>query len=1233
VLAVLLSPLELPIASLVSTPEDFFVTPTFSAKDTYEDSSLASEDGEESTVTFTKGAPLPAAYGGQSADEGSAVTPTTNPLALTPISPLLVAEEEVSLVTAIQPRRTARSDRHVENAMAAIAVASGDTSSELTEVTLDAEGNIVATTDVHGATKSAEYDEAGRPVRITNSDGSESYYAYNAGGQVTSISRTEAVAEQGPLAMLFSKISSPLWALADDEDTISYDYQNGDITDVRDGAGAVRYEYDEEGLVTAEYRADGSGIEYSYDELGNVVSSEEFESDLDRLSLGSFFRFSYASPLSAYLAEESSYNDNNKLAEYKIAWVEETLDAEVLSATTSEAATPVSTTTTEVAAPVATTSEVTAEVVAEPAADEPVAIPLLPEVIEEVIVETAQVVAGLFNRTTSTLALWFDVSLSRAFAQVQALTETPVEPVASSTPLYSISYSYDAQGNVTESRSSVGVVTSYRYDAHTDALLEKTVTSPSGVTSTINYELNADARIVASDGVGYEFSSSGMLTRAGANTYTYDEFGNRIQATGASYTYSGNRLLDVSYEDGRVVTYAYDDRGAVSSVSDTQKGLTEFTYAIDGAVESIERAGVKTSYTYDALGRRIARYSNVDGTWSYEYNGQLLKRVKAADGAMLREYFYTPTNELTAIRSGETLYQVVVSNNKSVTGLVEVKTGAMYTQRYDAWGTVVASDFPVALDIGYIGAFAETSLGLAVFGPRVYDPELGRFLSKDPLPGVLIDNLSQNEYIYAKNDPIHQYDPSGHASELAEKSDSPKRAMVETKAALDALYDELRVARSVHLALQDTPLPTIVDVAAYEESLATAAATVSALEVSIASLQEVLNQQEQTAIENENEALATLEEESQVVSEGVSPSAVVVALDTTNLSATSTQDVELIPVFDVVVPEINELPALSATVEVEASSTTVSALFVGGMVAMATMFLDEHIQKAEAKKKSKSKKKDKKKVSKKAKVKQDKKAKQLAKMRKQLDSLHRQLSVMKVKVDARVKSESEQRASNALLNIETTNVAQIARLNYAPVKPITTNTGSICGTLISCSPLSAGITSPSASYGATQTKSLSQYFTATNAHYALTACGFEQTVIGAGCGLLDGVLYAFEGDWTGAGLSSLSAVPFIGATGDYAKSARLALIALRTEIATKIASGHALTKHLNEFQDLGIVTGEQFVKHAESVISNPTHSKKLERGREAYFDQKSNTVLIHDPYNVDLGTIFRQNIDYYNNLK
>ena len=75
------------------------------------------------------------------------------------------------------------------------------------------------------------------------------------------------------------------------------------------------------------------------------------------------------------------------------------------------------------------------------------------------------------------------------------------------------------------------------------------------------------------------------------------------------------------------------------------------------------------------------------------------------------------------------------------------------------------------------------------------------------------------------------------------------------------------------------------------------------------------------------------------------------------------------------------------------------------------------------------------------------------------------------------------------------------------------------------------------------------------------------------------------------------------------------------QTAERISNGHAYEKHKGEFPE--IKTREQFKRHVEDVMNNPTEVKELERGRTGYWDQESGTVVIENPADPDGGTVFR----------
>jgi RHS repeat-associated protein len=61
----------------------------------------------------------------------------------------------------------------------------------------------------------------------------------------------------------------------------------------------------------------------------------------------------------------------------------------------------------------------------------------------------------------------------------------------------------------------------------------------------------------------------------------------------------------------------------------------------------------------------------------------------------------------------------------------------------------------------YTGKLEETRTGLSYFGARWYEPEIGRFLSPDPVLFQEENLISYNRYAYANNNPYRYFDPDG----------------------------------------------------------------------------------------------------------------------------------------------------------------------------------------------------------------------------------------------------------------------------------------------------------------------------------------------------------------------------------------------------------------------------------------------------------------------------------------
>lgn len=64
---------------------------------------------------------------------------------------------------------------------------------------------------------------------------------------------------------------------------------------------------------------------------------------------------------------------------------------------------------------------------------------------------------------------------------------------------------------------------------------------------------------------------------------------------------------------------------------------------------------------------------------------------------------------------------------------------------------------------GYTGHVNDADTGLVYMQARYYDPEIGRFLSRDPAGISVGDTFGVNRYVYANNNPHGYVDPDGEA--------------------------------------------------------------------------------------------------------------------------------------------------------------------------------------------------------------------------------------------------------------------------------------------------------------------------------------------------------------------------------------------------------------------------------------------------------------------------------------
>lgn len=94
---------------------------------------------------------------------------------------------------------------------------------------------------------------------------------------------------------------------------------------------------------------------------------------------------------------------------------------------------------------------------------------------------------------------------------------------------------------------------------------------------------------------------------------------------------------------------------------------------------------------------------------------------------------------------------------RSISDTTGVEVG---TTAYDAFGAT-RSTSGVSYAFGFTGEQVDAETGFVYLRARYMDPGTGRFLTKDPLPGHIVDPSSLHRYGYVANSPLTFSDPSG----------------------------------------------------------------------------------------------------------------------------------------------------------------------------------------------------------------------------------------------------------------------------------------------------------------------------------------------------------------------------------------------------------------------------------------------------------------------------------------
>jgi RHS repeat-associated protein len=288
-------------------------------------------------------------------------------------------------------------------------------------------------------------------------------------------------------------------------------------------------------------------------------------------------------------------------------------------------------------------------------------------------------------------------------------------------------YHYDGAGRVTKLDQFNGTRADYTYDnANRMTALANRKSNGSAI-ATFSFALDANGQRTRT----VETIPLEMEPQEGAADYAYNAERNRLLAAGSSsFAYDLEGQLRTGYGN----TYAFNYEHRLTSAGTS-------SYAYDGAGRRLRavRGGATTRYIYDVSGNLLAEANGSNSITRLYIYGRGLLAVATSSNALYCYHFNAVGSTMALTNQSQSVVnQYAYAPFGEITGQVEA----------------IVQPFKY---VGQFGVMAESN-GLYYMRARYYDPQVGRFISEDPLG---FDGGDVNLYVYASNNPVMLVDPLG----------------------------------------------------------------------------------------------------------------------------------------------------------------------------------------------------------------------------------------------------------------------------------------------------------------------------------------------------------------------------------------------------------------------------------------------------------------------------------------
>lgn len=337
------------------------------------------------------------------------------------------------------------------------------------------------------------------------------------------------------------------------------------------------------------------------------------------------------------------------------------------------------------------------------------------------------------------------IQLSRDFASTGQPTSQSVlgftESIQPYTDIWGLTYSYDANNNL-------AVISNSALDLEYDF-------------NSTNYGYYANNRLQHESNGTSHFD------------YEFDGVGNRLLREGSEVSESYNYVMQSNLLQAlNGNAFSYDEAGNMltSGVSGQS-----YSYNAAGRLSEANVSGVTSSYLYNGLNERVVKQLG-DETYLYFYNpaGQLLETqyYQGAEKVSSQQIIWLANTPIAQVdnKNGQAELVYIHTDHLNAPRKASNTQGQLVWQwSSDAYGNgepeqdVDQNGLETQISLRFPGQIYDGESGLYYNYYRYYDPQLGRYITSDPI-GL---NGGINTYAYVGGNPVGYVDPLGLSHSLA----------------------------------------------------------------------------------------------------------------------------------------------------------------------------------------------------------------------------------------------------------------------------------------------------------------------------------------------------------------------------------------------------------------------------------------------------------------------------------